>query len=332
MRIGYLGAGAWGFCLANLLSEKGHEVILWTGNQSLVEVLKRGQAHPKLTDHRAEENLVLTTDLTDAVTNVDMVIESVTSKGLRQVLTLINEIGVELPPFVITSKGIEQGTGLLMCDLALEVLGDRFYERIGCLSGPSIAGEVAKKFPTSVVAASYNHELAETICQAFSTPYFSVSPCSDLRGACFGGAMKNIIAIACAISDGIGYGENTKAALLTRGLSEIRQLGRALGCRGDTLSGLSGLGDLTVTCLSKLSRNYIFGQLLASGMTPEKAYEKVGMVVEGANTCLSAIELSKKHEIMLPITEAIYSILKENVVPREAIDRLLMNPIPQAFL
>lgn len=332
MRIGYLGAGAWGFCLANLLVENGHEVKLWTGNMSLADALKRGESHPKLCDHQAEENLVLTTDIEEALTDVDMIIESVTSKGLRPVLTKIKERGLIGPPIVLTSKGIEQGSGLLMSEVALDVLGEDYREKIGTLSGPSLAGEVMKKLPTSVVASAYNPSLMMEIAEAFTTTYFRVYPNEDMRGVSFGGAMKNIIAIACAISDGLGYGENTKAALMTRGLHEIRKLGEAVGCQAETLNGLSGLGDLCATCLSTLSRNYIFGTLLAEGITPDEARKKIGMVVEGANTCLSALELSKKYGIDMPITEAIYAIIYENISPKEAVGALLNRTVKLELL
>ena len=332
MRIGYLGAGAWGFCLANLLAEKGYEVKLWTGNMSLAEALKRGDAHPKLLDHRAEENLVLTTDLKEAITDVDMIIESVTSKGLRPVLEQLKALGLEGVPIVLTSKGIEQGTGLLMSEVAIEVLGETYKSKIGCISGPSLAGEVMRKLPTSVVASSYDPKLMMQISEAFTTSYFRVYPNDDMRGISFGGAMKNIIAIACAISDGLGYGENTKAALMTRGLHEIRKLGEAIGCSAETLNGLSGLGDLCATCLSTLSRNYIFGTLLAKGRTPDEARAEIGMVVEGAYTCVSALELGRKKGIDMPITEAIHAIIYEGVGPEEAVGALLGRAVKQEHL
>jgi glycerol-3-phosphate dehydrogenase (NAD(P)+) len=332
MRIGYLGAGAWGFCLANLLAEKGYEVKLWTGNMSLAEALKRGESHPKLNDHQAEENLVLTTDLKEAVTDVDMIIESVTSKGLRPVLEKLLILGVEETPIVLTSKGIEQGSGLLMSEVAIEVLGEDYKPFIGCLSGPSLAGEVMRKLPTSVVASSYSHGVMMMIAEAFTTSYFRVYPNSDMRGVSFGGAMKNIVAIACAISDGLGYGENTKAALMTRGLHEIRKLGETIGCEAETLNGLSGLGDLCATCLSTLSRNYIFGTLLAEGYTPDQAREKIGMVVEGAYTCVSALQLSAKTGVDMPITEAVHAIIYDGISPKEAVGALLNRAVKQEHL
>ncbi|MCB1068038.1 MAG: NAD(P)-dependent glycerol-3-phosphate dehydrogenase [Simkania sp.] len=332
MKIAYLGAGAWGFCLANLLAGKGYDVFLWTGNLSLADVLKRGETHPKLRDHKAEENLYLTTNLNEALEDADFIIESVTSKGLRPVLEMVKETGLTGPPLILTSKGIEQNTCLLMSEVAIEIFGEEYKNRIGTISGPSLANEVMQKLPTSVVAAAYNPDLALQIVDLFSTPFFRVYPNDDVPGVSFGGAMKNIIAIACAISDGLGFGENTKAALMTRGLHEIRKLSIVKGCRPETLSGLSGMGDLCATCLSTLSRNYIFGKLLAEGLTPEEAREKIGMVVEGAYTCVSALQLSRKANVPVPITEAVYSIIYEGLNSKEAVEALLTRAVKQEHL
>ena len=329
MKIGYLGAGAWGFCLANLLAEKGYEVTLWTENPSL---LKRRKEHPKFQNHRAEENLVLTMDLNEAIENAHLIIESVTSGGLRSVLDQVKQLKEILAPLVLTSKGIERGTGFLMPDIALDVLGTSFRDKVGCLSGPSLADEVMNKLPTSVVASAYNPELTKQICKVFSTPFFRVYPSEDIQGTSLGGAMKNIIAIACAISDGLGYGQNTKAALMTQGLQEMKKLAKKMGYDPDTLIGLSGLGDLCATCLSTHSRNYIFGQLLAQGDLPEKAQEKIGMIVEGSYTCASALELSAKVGIEMPITETVYSIIYEKITPKEAIENLLSRSVKRELL
>ena len=330
MRIGYLGAGAWGNCLAKLLAEKGFEVKQWIGNMPLEEVLKREAGERQ--SHRAQENRVFTTDLKEALSDVDIIIESVTSKGLRPVLEKIAASELLGPPIVLTSKGIEQDTGLLLSEVAVEVLGEDYKSRIGCLSGPSLADEVNRKLPTSVVASSYDYALMMLICETFTTPYFRVYPNTDMPAISFGGAMKNIIAIACAISDGLGFGENTKAALMTRGLHEIRKLGAVKGCSPETLNGLSGLGDLCATCLSTSSRNYKFGKYLAQGCTPDQAKEKVGMVVEGAYTCVSARQLAHKHGIDVPITEAVYSIIYEGINPKEAVEALLTRAVKQEHL
>lgn len=332
MRIGYLGAGSWGFALASLLASKGYEVILWTSDSNFAEQLNSTKEHPKLPHYKAEKNLIVTSDISKALEGIDFLIESVTSKGIRPVFEKVKEKGGVHCPVVLTSKGIEQNSGLLLPEVVLEVLGEKSRSLIGCLSGPSHAEEVVKQLPTSVVSTSYDPNVMHKIVEIFTTPFFRVYPNADLDGVVFGGAMKNIIAIACGISDGLGFGDNTKAALMTRGLHEIRKLSCVKGCKQETLNGLSGLGDLCVTCLSTLSRNYSFGRLLAQGLKLEEAKEKIGMVVEGAYTCLSALQLGKKAGIPIPITEAIYSILYEKLDPREAVKSLLQRAIKEEHL
>ncbi len=329
MKIGYLGAGAWGFCLANLLAENGHEVILWGGDEALTKHLMEGKNHPKLTEWKTHSNIRLTMDLKEAITGVDLVVESVTSKGFRPVATRILEYGELKSPLIITSKGIEQGTGLLLSEVAFELFGENFRDKIGCLSGPSLADEVMRKMPTSVVCSSYNTAVMKQVQEAFTSDYFRVYPNGDMPGVSFGGAMKNIIAIACGISDGLGFGRNTIAALMTRGLHEIRKLSVTKGCDPETLNGLSGMGDLCVTCLSPLSRNYAFGKLIAEGLSPEAAKEKIGMVVEGSYSCVSAMQLSKKAKIPVPITEAVYAVLNEGLNPRDAVIALLTRAVKE---
>jgi glycerol-3-phosphate dehydrogenase (NAD(P)+) len=332
MRIGYLGAGSWGFALASLLASKGHDVTLWTANAEFARSLSKKKEHPKLPRYKAGDNLIVTADLEEAVKGKDILIESVTAMGIRPVFEQVLAVGGENLPVVITSKGIEQNSGLLLPEVILEVLGEKAKGQIGCLSGPSHAEEVIQKLPTSVVSSSYDPYLRDLIVDVFTTPFFRVYPNGDLNGVAFGGAMKNIIAIACGISDGLGFGDNTKAALMTRGLHEIRKLSSVKGCKAETLNGLSGLGDLCVTCLSKLSRNYSFGRLIAEGLDPQEAKEKIGMVVEGAYTCVSALQLGKKAGIPTPITEAVYGILYEHLDPQEAVRSLLQRAIKEEHL
>lgn len=332
MKIGYLGAGAWGFCLANLLADNGHEVILWTSNEEVAERLDSGEKHPKLHHPKSDKNIRVTSHLEEAVTGVEMIIESVTSAGFRPVLEKILSIGPLDIPLVITSKGIEQNSSLLLSEIAIQMVGDHFKDKVGVLSGPSLAHEVMEKLPTSVVCSAYDNELMLDIKEVFAAPHFRVYPNGDVIGSSFGGAMKNIMAIACGVSDGLHFGENTKAALMTRGLHEIRKLSKTKGCKTETLNGLSGMGDLCVTCLSKKSRNYVFGKLLAEGLKPNEAKEKIGMVVEGAYTCLSAYQLSQKEKIPVPITEAVYSIIYHDVDPRDAVEALLMREVKEEHL
>jgi glycerol-3-phosphate dehydrogenase (NAD(P)+) len=332
MRICYLGAGTWGYCLASLLASKGNKVILWTAKPAFAKELQKNRQHPKLPRIQADENVEFTSDLKYALEGAELLVESVTSKGIREVFHSVRALGGVSCPIVITSKGIEQDSGLLLPEVILEVLGEEMKNKICCLSGPSLAEEVMEQLPTSVVAASYAPHLSKEIVEIFNTPFFRVYPNADINGVAFGGAMKNIIAIACGISDGLGFGDNTKAALITRGLHEIRKLSVTKGCHPETLSGLSGLGDLCVTCLSKLSRNYMFGRLIAEGLSSEEARERIGMVVEGAYTCVSARQLAKKVHIDVPITEAIYATLYKGSNPRDEVKSLLQRAIKEERL
>ena len=330
MKIGYLGAGAWGFALANLLAANGHYVFQWTSRPEFAALLKEKRQHPKLPKCEVDDKLTFTASMAEALDEAEFIIESVTASGLRPVLEKVMELGGIKSPLVITSKGIEQDTGLVLTEVAEDVLGKE--HPICCLSGPSLADEVIKKLPTSVVSASHDRKLMLDICNLFNSPYFRVYPNSDVNGVEFGGSMKNIIAIACGISDGLGFGDNTKAALMTRGLHEIRKLSVTKGCLPETLNGLSGMGDLCVTCLSTLSRNYRFGRYLAEGLTPEEAREKIGMVVEGIYTCVSARQLGQKHQIPVPITEGVYAIIYEGLNPKDAVKSLLQRAIKEEHL
>lgn len=327
MKIGCLGAGAWGFCLAMLLAEKGYQIYLWPGrNKQLADLLESGDNHPKL-QCRMHQNIRIVRDLKEAFTQSDFIVESVTAEGLVEVFSQVKTFGCKPKPIVLTSKGIERQRGLLLHELLLEILPD-YKDFIGCISGPSLAKEVHGKQPTSVVCSAYSEPLMHQIQEVFNTDYFRVYPNSDIKGVSFGGAMKNIIAIACGIAEGLGFEDNSKAALMTRGLAEIRRLAEVKGCNPETLNGLSGLGDLCATCSSSLSRNHRFGKLIASGeMNEEEAKEKIGMVVEGIYTCMAAYSLGKKHGIPLPITEAVYSILREGKKPRTAVKELMTRPV-----
>ncbi|MES2345726.1 MAG: NAD(P)H-dependent glycerol-3-phosphate dehydrogenase [Chlamydiota bacterium] len=332
MKIAYLGAGTWGFCLASLLAAKGNDVVLWTANAEFAKLLEKKREHPKLPRYKVDERVTFTSDLQEAIQDAECLVESVTSKGIRPVFEQVLSFGGVVCPIVITSKGIEQNSGLLLHEVVLQVLGERCRHQIGCISGPSHAEEVIHKLPTSIVGSAYDNDVMLKICDIFNTPFFRVYPNADLNGVAFGGAMKNIIAIACGISDGLGFGDNTKAALMTRGLHEIRKLSVTKGCRPETLNGLSGMGDLCVTCLSKLSRNYTFGRLIAEGLDLQAAREKIGMVVEGAYTCVSALQLGSKMGIPVPITESICAILYEGLNPRDAVKTLLQRAIKEEHL
>lgn len=332
MKIAYLGAGTWGFCLASLLAGNGHEVILWTANPEFAKLLSKKREHPKLPHFKIHDKVRITSDLSETLQGAEMLVESVTSTGIRPICEQVLALGGVQCPIVITSKGIEQNSGLLLPEVILQVMGEDHRQFIGCLSGPSHAEEVIKDLPTSIVCSAYEKKPMLQIHDAFNTRFFRIYPNADINGVSFGGAMKNIIAIACGISDGLGFGDNTKAALMTRGLHEMRKLAPVKGCNPETLNGLSGMGDLCVTCMSKLSRNYKFGRLIADGLDPQTAKEKIGMVVEGIYTCVSALQLGQKHHIPVPITQAIYSILYEDLNPRDAVKNLLQRAIKEEHL
>lgn len=331
-KIAYLGAGTWGFALSWLLAKNGHEVRLWGRSPSLIQTLQQTRMHPKLPPTPAPPNVVFTAHLEEALEGADGIVESVTSAGVRPVFTQVAALQKLEVPIVVTSKGIEQGTGLLLPEVVSEVLGESESHWVGCLTGPSHAEEVIQSLPTSIVCSAYDVPIMKEIHALFSTPTFRIYPNADIKGVCFGGAMKNIIAIACGISDGLGSGDNAKASLMTRGLHEMRKLSAAKECKPETLNGLSGMGDLCVTCLSRHSRNYRFGKLVAEGFSPEGARQKVGMAVEGIYTCVSARELGRKFDIAIPITEATYAIIYEGLDPREAVRSLLQRAIKEEHL
>ncbi|MBI5273583.1 MAG: NAD(P)-dependent glycerol-3-phosphate dehydrogenase [Chlamydiales bacterium] len=332
LKIAYLGSGAWGYCLANLLAGNGHQVTLWGIETDVLDYIKQKKEHPKFPGFKTEDLLTTSHSLRDTIRGVDMMVESVTTKGIRPVLTQLLTLGGFRCPFVFTSKGIEQKTGLLLPEIALEVLGEEYRSRIGCLSGPSIAQEVMQKMPTSVVAAAFDLDVSKLIADAFSSSFFRVYPNEDVFGVAFGGAMKNAVAIASGICDGLGFGDNTKAAMITRGLHEMRKLSVVKNAKPETINGLSGLGDLCVTCLSVMSRNYKFGRMIAEGVPSEKAKQTIGMVVEGENTCVSAMELSRKYHIPIPITEAVYKVLYEHMSPQDAVRSLLAREVKEEQL
>lgn len=332
-KIGYLGMGAWGYCLASLLAAKGDdELVCWTTKPDLAQHLTETREHPLLPGHRSKGKMIFTTDMAYVLHDASMIIESVTSAGLRPVFEQVRSLGLPLCPIIITSKGIEQDTGRILPEVVIEVLGEEFRPLIGFLSGPSFAQEVIRGLPTSVVGTGFSPEVIQTVCETFATPTFRIYPNTDILGVGFGGALKNIIAIACGISEGLALGSSSKAALMTRGLHEIRKLAVACGCKPETINGLAGMGDLCLTCSSTMSRNFRFGILLAQGVPTETAQKRIGMVVEGAYTCVSALQLSRQYQIDLPIAEAVYQIIYRSLRPIDAVSALMQRTIKEEHL
>lgn len=333
MKIGCLGTGAWGFAIASLLATKeGYQVCSWSTSEERVKQLTLTREHEMLPGHKSEGDINFTTDLAEALDGVDLIVESVTSKGIRPVFERVKEVGLPECPIVITSKGIEQNSGLILPDVVAEVLGEDVRHQIGALSGPSFAHDVIRGLPTSVVGSGFTKKVIEKICETFTTKTFRVYPNSDIIGVAYGGALKNIIAIACGIAEGLALGYSCNAALITRGLHEIRKLAVARGCYPETLYGLSGMGDLCLTCSSIMSRNFRFGHLLAQGNSPEEAREKIGMVVEGAYTCLSALQLSREFDVSMPITQMVYQIIYEGMPASEAVEHLMRRTVKEEHL
>lgn len=331
MKVTVLGAGSWGLCLANLLASKNYNVNVWSRHPATLEAVVATGSHPKLGDIPYASKLKPHSDLATAVDGTQMIVESVSSQGIRPVAQQLVRLKPKHCPLVVTSKGIEQGSGLLFPEILLEVLGADWKPWISCLSGPSHAEEVLRRLPTTVVGSAYDEAAMQFICKAFTTNEFRVYPNPDINGVAFGGAMKNPMAIACGICDAIGLGDNTKAALMTRGLHEMRKLSIVKACNPETLNGLSGMGDLSVTCLSTHSRNYRFGRLLGEGLSREEALASVGMVVEGVYTCIAALELGRQAGIELPITQGIHAILYEGKKAQEVVKELMQRNIKEEF-
>lgn len=332
-KIGYLGIGAWGYCLASLLaSKKENRLICWTTKPDLARQLTEKREHPFFPGFRAKDNMVFTTDIEEALDQADVIVESVTSAGIRSVFEKVRKFDLPSLPFIVTSKGIEQNSGKTLPEVVLEVLGQSYRSNIGFLSGPGFAQEVVCDLPTSVVGTGFSPEIIQTVCDIFSTPTFRIYPNSDVLGVAFGGALKNIIAIACGISEGLSLGSSSKAALMTRGLHEICKLAVACGCKPATIYGLAGMGDLSLTCSSTMSRNFRFGLLLAQGNAKESAQKTIGMVVEGAYTCVSALQLCKQHGVEMPIAKAVYQIIYEGLHPLDAVAALMQRTIKEEHL
>ena len=324
-RITVLSAGTWGISLACLLHAKGHQVRVWEFAQAVVDTLRATRRHPKLPDLVIPPELDLSTDMPALVRGAEVIVCVVPAAHLRQTARSLAQAGYAGQPVVVCTKGIEQGTHALPLDVVREELGAACAGKLGVLSGPSHAEEVSRGLPTAVTAAAEEPALAERIRDLFATPRFRIYTQADVRGVELGGALKNVIAIACGISDGLGFGDNAKAGLITRGLSEILRLGVSLGARSETFFGLAGVGDLVVTCMSRHSRNWKFGSLLGAGMPVEQALQEVGMVVEGYYTARAAVDLAVAQGVDMPITQAVAGVLFEGHKPAEAVPRLMLR-------
>ncbi len=324
MRVGMIGAGSWGTALALVLHENGHEVRCWTIDEESLEDIHMNHENSRyLPGIKIPQEIVFTSDLRLIVEDPDIIVNAVPSQVSRSALSLVREIFTDQGQiWVSVAKGIENKTYKRISEVIAEVMALP-AERIAVLSGPSHAEEVARKIPTAIVSASVNLETARKIQNVFMNQYLRIYANQDIIGVELGGALKNIIALAAGICDGAGYGDNTKAALMTRGLVEISRLGVEMGARPSTFAGLSGMGDLIVTCMSRHSRNRYVGEQIGKGRSLKEVLEEMVMVAEGVRTTESAYELAKMKKVEMPITEQIYKVLFENKSPSQAMIDLM---------
>jgi glycerol-3-phosphate dehydrogenase (NAD(P)+) len=326
MNIAVIGAGSWGTTLANLLAKKEHRVTLWVYERDLAERMVAGRENDLyLPGFPLSPHLAFTADLEVAVRGRQLILLVPPSQVMRQVVAGISGWIGEDTLLVSASKGIENDSLQTMAEVIGECLGPINRERLTFLSGPSFAREVAAEMPTAVVAASCDGQSAATTQEVFSTPYFRVYTNDDVMGVELGGALKNVIALAAGVSDGLGFGYNTRAALITRGLTEMKRMGLALGANPETFAGLAGMGDLVLTCTGDLSRNRTVGMELGRGRTLTEILGGMKMVAEGVKTTLSAYQLACRLGVDMPITEQMYRILYENKDPRQAVTDLMLR-------
>lgn len=332
-RIAVIGAGSWGTALANLLAKKGLETILWSYEAEVAEAMRGEHRNPKyLSEIVLDPRLQVTQSIPEAVRGAAVIVSVSPSHVVRGVMAeAAPHVGGDVL-VVSASKGIEEGSLLTMDGVLAEVLGDAHVGRTAFLSGPSFALEVALEHPTAVTMASRSDAAAERAQELFQTDYFRVYTAQDVPGVELGGSLKNVIAIAAGVVDGLGFGHNTRAALITRGLAEITRLGVALGADPLTLAGLAGMGDLILTCTGQLSRNHTVGEELGRGRSIEEILAGMSMVAEGVRTTRAARELAHRTGIEMPIVEEVYGVLYEGRAPRDAVENLMLRePKPEQW-
>lgn len=322
-KVGVMGAGSWGTALALVLEKNGHEVTIWSIDKKEVEMLREKREHvDKLPGIQIPENIQITNTISEAIEGMDMVILAVPSVFTRTTARAMCPYVKEGQLLVNVSKGIEEKTLMTMTEQIEEEIPQA---EVAVLSGPSHAEEVGRGLPTTVVAGAKDRKTAEYIQQVFMSPVFRVYTSPDILGIELGGALKNVIALAAGIADGLGCGDNTKAALITRGIAEISRLGVKMGGKIETFNGLTGIGDLIVTCASVHSRNRRAGYLMGQGKSMQEAMDEVKMVVEGVYSAKAAKKLAEKYEVSMPIVEEINQILFEEKKAEEVLDDLMLR-------
>ena len=322
--IGVLGTGTWGTALARLLSNNGHAVTAWSAIPREVEALGSTRRHPNLPGMVIPEGVSFTGEIAAAAAGKDIVVFAVPSVYVRDTARTAAPFVAEKQVIVDVAKGMEAGTLRTLTEVIGEELAAAGKQpRLVALSGPTHAEEVSRDLPTTIVSASHDAQAAAMVQDAFMCDCLRVYTNEDIRGVEVAGALKNVIALAAGIAGGLGYGDNARAAIVTRGIAEMARLGAAMGCSRETFSGLTGLGDLVVTCTSMHSRNNRCGMLIGQGHSPQQAVEEVGMVVEGLNALPAALALGRKYGAEMPIIEGVHAIVDLGAPPREVVERLM---------
>ena len=321
-KIGIIGGGSWGIAIAVLLHKNGHEITVWSKLPAEIEMLKENHEHKMLPGIKLAEDMVFTTDAKEAVEGKDMLVIAVASAYTRSTAKLLSDLIAPGQIVVNVSKGIEENTQFTLSEIIEEEIPQA---EVAVLSGPSHAEEVGRSIPTTIVVGAKKKATAEYIQNLFMNDVFRVYTSPDLLGIELGGSLKNVVALAAGIADGLGYGDNTKAALITRGITEIARLGVAMGAKFETFCGLTGIGDLIVTCASMHSRNRRAGILIGQGKSMQEAMDEVNMVVEGVYSAKAAMQLAEKYQVQLPIIEQVNKVLFEGKSAADAVKDLMLR-------
>lgn len=327
-RIAVIGAGSWGTALANLLAEQGHHVTLWARTQELADRMRQERENaPYLPGVVLHSNVVPTAECSAAVRGVQLYVSAVPSHAVRAVWSAFAPYLPAAALIVSATKGIEADSFLLMSQVLRATLAPACEATVAVLSGPTFAQEVCKGTPTAAVVAAAQREVAARVQRLWSTTAFRVYTTTDVLGVEIGGALKNVMALAAGVCDGLNFGYNTRAALITRGLAEMTQLGVAMGAQAQTFAGLSGMGDLVLTCTGALSRNYAVGVQLGQGQSLQAILARMRMVAEGVGTTGSAVALGKRYDVEMPIAEQVYAVLHGQSTPHAAVTALMQRTL-----
>lgn len=321
-KVSILGGGTWGIAIAVLLSNNGHEITVWSALEKEVEMLKSSREHKMLPGVKLADNMIFTTDDEEAVKGKDLVVMAVASSYTRVTANRFSKLIAPKQKIVNVAKGIEESTLMTLSEIIEQEIPQA---DVAVLSGPSHAEEVGRGLPTTIVVGAKSKATAEYIQSLFMSEVFRVYTSPDVLGIELGGSLKNVVALAAGIADGLGYGDNAKAALITRGITEIARLGTVMGGKFETFCGLTGIGDLIVTCASMHSRNRRAGILIGQGKTMEEAMNEVQMVVEGVYSAKAAMALAKKYDVQLPIIEQVNAVLFEGKSADQAVQDLMLR-------